>query len=1519
MHRWIIFSLILFVFATTSFAASATRTPSRTPFSRSSTPTPSQTPITGCTPNPSGISLVQRFVPKVPYGCTDCVFGAPAALIGGNTLIIGNSRIDNDGASLVYVDFTRDPFTDTFYGAEDVQETNGVFAVAIRGSQTHLYTVEMNVTTNERYLLQYPAQTPGWNDGIRLYHPDCTNGTYGANALPYHHNKGLAHSNTVMICKCIRTGFPGDIIWAVWVDPDGLGTGWTPASFIDVPNTEGTMSSSRFSSGFVRNDGNLILIGTPVTGQIHFYKINTAATAATLIGTRSIPGATHLGTSVTCRSNWHDMTQPSHRDVCIACDGKVQGGGDSGCYVFTNARVSPTWSRGVPSPNIVGSTRGFGRTSIAFVETNDVCYFAVGTRGTVQTGYDSYTSGGNAGFVTVYNFTGPDTFVELSTQTIVHEDNYGSIITGMSIEAPTYGTTAYLYVSITDIDYSRSEYQYGYLFCVEQYRGCGSCACKSDSLTFPDMVYDNACIGGAPVVGPLINYDQYYTEDCRGYQATAASYEYGVAFPWGGTCNVSCDGSSVSGTCTLGVCVPAASCSPSASSTVTPTPTSSITPSPTSSNTPTNSPTQTSTMTPTETSTQTITSTPTETPSVTPTPTATQTSTGTSTASVTPTNTPTSTGTGTATTSPSVSQTSSETPTPSQTPSATGSDTPSPTPTPTPTGSDTPSPTPTPTATQTMTPTTTTTASVSSTPSTTASESVTPSTSPSSSSTSTQSVSPTVSFSSTNTISATPTPTTTETLTSTPTPTASTTSTLSESPTPTPTNTVTQTPSNTPTNTPSNSQSNTPTPTPTSSPTGSDLPTPTPTSSITPTETSSPSTTPSLFASESNTPSISASSTASESVTPTPTETPSVTPTPSPSFSTTQTESTTPTPTTTNTNTATQTPTATTTITETTTTTVTATVTPTTTTSLSQTPTPTSSPSASETPTSSMSFSETPTSSVTTSPTSSITLSPTPSTTDTPTPTPTTSATLTATPTPTNTASPSTTATATITPTPTTATPSKTSSFSSTSTLIQSPSPTSIITATPTQTTSPSSTVTPTTTRTPTPCPSASVACYVYDSSSPGACDILAPAPIGYPCNGGYGYYCDGIGNCVSDACYPNDTCVGIPCLNRRQETYDNTTILLYALDKCLNNNGSLLSENVTLNITGEGLVTASVSEWTASVLVLVHSVDVCRNISSCNQWNEDVLKHSKVTEIMTQLLALVPGDCDELHLEVEYASCYPHNGNWWGYIAYEDTSYITDIDINDYTGDIRMCYMMRANNTVIDAFIETIPLAAGTFLQLHNVTLITNSLLPHGQSSATARLYNQDKSPLPITKTYGDSMNETTLVEKYRDCFGTPLFPYTVNNLIVNTNNLMPFVCPTNWTHTIISPSWQFNETVPSVLNMPPTIVIIKGPYHNVPYFEEQSFVDFGIMYSTVIDGMVPTNVSTAIFYQSACIPWASERTEITLAFPHFAPYFYLDDVLADDDVCDGDALCPYWYMHYDTNYIYSMYNLVNAYNECF
>ena len=237
----------------------------------------------------------------------------------------------------------------------------------------------------------------------------------------------------------------------------------------------------------------------------------------------------------------------------------------------------------------------------------------------------------------------------------------------------------------------------------------------------------------------------------------------------------------------LGVPIPTATWTPSATRTVTATwtpsrtPTSTgtatgtrtatFTPTPTRTLPPTWTPTETRTPSPSRTPTETPTLTPTRSPSptLTPRPTATPTNTPT----ITPTTTDTPTPTNTSTPRPTFTPTLTNTPSPTRTPTATPSDTSTPSPSSTPTSTRTPTPTRTPTTTATVTPTRTPTPTSTSSPSRTPSETPTITASPSPTSTGTETPTRTPSY--TRTPTATPTssftiaPTRTRTPTRTPT------------------------------------------------------------------------------------------------------------------------------------------------------------------------------------------------------------------------------------------------------------------------------------------------------------------------------------------------------------------------------------------------------------------------------------------------------------------------------------------------------------------------------------------------------------------------------------------------------------------------------------------------------------------------------------------------------------------------------------------------------------------------------
>lgn len=789
--------------------------------------------ISSCIPNPNYYSVVDVFTPMHNYDCTDCAFGNPSAF-RGNTLVIGNGRLDIDTEPLVFSSFSREPGTDNWRPEEDYNNEYKTYSSALGMNFRSLMIVEY-IEGYGTILEQYPADFQGrFEDDIHIEHPSCTPGTYGGQPLPYHHNKGLAVSDTVMICKCIRTGTSEDIIWAVWISPDA--TDWIPLDYIDVPNSEGENLSSYFSSGFVRNDGELIVIGQPLIGTVDIYRVMDDLSSVQLLSSTNINGAPRLGTSITCRPNWHDMKYPSHRDLCVFCDGVTTSTG--ACYIFTDVLNTPLLQTSL-SGGKPGTSKGFGRNGITFIETKNISRLVVANRGPPP--QINYFDGSEEANLYIYDFTPGSTFTLISTITILDTSPLGSEFVGVTLKGTQFGTSAYLYISVTTTDYNRI-YQRGILACVDNYlSGCGSCGCDSDFTDTHDICYDNRCIGGNPVVGAQINYDPYDTANCRSSASCFrnSSYYMGPQFIWSGSCNASCGSTQVTGYCTnMGQCLPVSSCSQ------TPTPTISC------SNTRTQSPSHTPSKTPT------ISVTSTKSKSSTRTPTASITPSGTMTSTETPTYTPTSSLTPTSSTTPSNSPTGSDTPSISVTPTSTD------TPSNTPTSSITPTQSPTSSITLSSTPTTTNTL--------TSSPTQTPTSSLTSSPTQTPSTSPTNS----------PTPSTSESETPTPTPTLSTSS----------TSTTTLTSTNTPSST--ETPSSTTTPTNTNTPTASYSIIPTPTSTETPTSTSTPTPTGSSTLSASETPSISSSST------PTISETSTVTPTqsPTPTGSITSTSSVTPTP-----------------------------------------------------------------------------------------------------------------------------------------------------------------------------------------------------------------------------------------------------------------------------------------------------------------------------------------------------------------------------------------------------------------------------------------------------------------------------------------------------------------------------------------------------------------------------------------------------------------------------------------------
>lgn len=819
----------------------------------------------GCISNTNYYSVVDTFTPTSVYGCTDCAFGNPGAF-RGNTLVIGNGRLDTDTNPLVFSSFSREPGTDNWRPQEDYNNEAGTHSIALALNYRSLVIIEY-VAGYGTILEEYPADfVGGFNDDNHIDHPDCTPGSYGGSPLPYHQNKGLAVSDTVLICKCTRLGTIDDLIWAVWVSPDAI-VDWIPVGYIDIYNKEGVDLSSYYSSGFVRNDGELIVIGVPAVGTVDIYRVKDDLTGVELLSSTNINGAPRLGTAVTCRPNWHDMMYPESRDTCVFCDGVTTSTGT--CYVFTDVLHTPilqtSFQGGKP-----GTSKGFGRNGITFIETTTISRLAIANRGPPP--QINYFKGSETANLYLYDFTPSSTFTLINTIVIPNTSPIGSEFVGVSLRGTLFGTSAYLYFSITTTDYDNI-YQRGVLACVDNYlSGCGSCGCDSDFEDTHDICYSNQCVNNTPVAGLSINYDPYDTATCRSSSTCykTNSYYMGPEFTWTGACNASCGGITTSGYCTNeGTCIPVASCS------VTPTPTIS------NSGTRTSSGTRTPTKTPSKSYTSTITMSPTVTPTSTQTPT--RTSTGTMTQ----------TPTGTATISPSSSQTTtiSSSSTSSISPSNTVTSSVSPTMTPTTTISESSTFTPTSsiTSSPSVTPTSSITTSPSLTPSTSPSSSVTPSSSQSESITPT----PSISLSSTTTISETSTISPSQTATSSITTTPTSTVTPSPSYSSVPTSTSTETPSSTvtPTQTPSTtlSLSRTPSISVSQTTTITESPTVTPTMSGTPTGsiTQSPTSTTTI--------SLSSSSTPTTTLSVSPTSTGSLTPSPSISETPTQSQSQSPT------------------------------------------------------------------------------------------------------------------------------------------------------------------------------------------------------------------------------------------------------------------------------------------------------------------------------------------------------------------------------------------------------------------------------------------------------------------------------------------------------------------------------------------------------------------------------------------------------------------------------------------------
>lgn len=815
-----------------------------------------------CISNTNYYSVVDTFVPISTYDCTDCAFGNTGAF-RANTLVIGNGRLDTDEEALVFSSFSREPGTDNWRPEEDYNNEEGTYSIALALNYRSLMIIEYIVGYGT-ILEQYPADFTGaFNDDNHIDHPDCADGTYGGNPLPYHQNKGLAVSDTVLICKCTRRGTIDDLIWVVWVSPDAI-VDWIPIGYIDIYNKEGTNLSSYYSSGFVRNDGELIVVGVPAVGTVDIYRVKDDLSGVELLSSTNIDGAPRLGTAVTCRPNWHDMKYPDDRDLCIFCDGVTTSTGT--CYVFTDVLHTPllqtSFQGGKP-----GTSKGFGRNGITFVETTSISRLVVANRGPPP--QVDYFRGSETANLYMYDFVPPSTFNLINTITVSNTSPDGSEFVGVTLRGTLFGTSAYLYISVTTTDYN-SIYQRGILACVDNYlSGCGSCGCDADFEDTHDICYDNQCIDDDnSIPGDPINYDPYDTAICRSSASChhTSSFYMGPEFTWTGSCNASCGGVTTSGYCTnQGTCLPIASCS--------------TTPTPTVSNSGTRTPSRS--FTSTNTMSQTQTPSPTQTPSNTGTSTQTPTRTSTGTVTQTPTGTPTNSPSSSET--PSISLSSSSTPSPSNTITPSISPTMSPTTTisesstSTPTSSITPSPSETPTSSNSATP--------SQTPSTSPSSSITPSSSQSESFTPT----PSISFSATTTISETSTssPSQTETPSITSTPTQTVTPTLSYSSIPTPTSTETPTSTSSLTMTPTTTLSLSQTPSISMSQTSSISETPTVTPSMTGTPTGSMTMSPTATTTISTSP----SSTPSTTISPSTTSTGSISSSPTISGSTTQSQS----------------------------------------------------------------------------------------------------------------------------------------------------------------------------------------------------------------------------------------------------------------------------------------------------------------------------------------------------------------------------------------------------------------------------------------------------------------------------------------------------------------------------------------------------------------------------------------------------------------------------------------------------
>lgn len=1458
---------------------------------------------TTCTSNPNYYSVVDTFTPTNNYDCTDCAFGNPGAF-RGNTLVIGNGRLDTDIESLIFSSFSREPGTDNWRPEEDYNNEHLTYSTALELNYRSLMIIEYEVGYGT-ILEEYPTDFRGafYND-VHIEHPDCVAGTYGLTPLPYHQNKGLAVSDTVMICKCIRSGTIEDIIWAVWVSPDA--TSWTPIDYIDVPNSEGSNLSSYFSSGFVRNDGELIVIGQPLSGTVDIYRVKDDLTGVELLSSTNINGAPRLGTAITCRPNWHDMKYPADRDVCVFCDGVTTSTGT--CYIFTDVLNTPLLQTSI-SGGKPGTSKGFGRNGITFVETKNISRLVVANRGPPP--QVNYFQGSSIATLYMYDFTPGSTFTLVSTVNIVDTSPLGSEFVGVSLKGTQFGTSAYLYISVTTSDYTNI-YQKGILACVDNYRsGCGSCGCDSDFEDTHDICYDNRCVNGVPVAGSSIDYDPYDTAPCRSSAGCymTDSFYMGPEFTWTGSCNTSCGNIQTSGYCTnMGQCQPITSCSstptPTVSGSGTRTRSSSATPSRTPTKSCTSTKSYSSTRTPTSSVTSSMTPTSTQTPTRTPTMTTTQTPTGTPSTSPSSSQTPSSSNTPTSTESVSSTGTGSITSTQSPTSSITSSLSSSPT------ISDSSSPSQTPTSSPTQSPTQTPSNSPSSsgTPSSSQSESITPTPSISFSPTTTISETSTISPSQTGTPSSTVTPTNTITpsssVTSEPTQTTTETTTQTPSPTPTLTTSFSSTPTISETSTISASQTETPsstvTPTMTMTPTVSYSSVPTLTATETPTPTSSPSQTPSISFSPTTTISETSTISASQTETPTGTVTPTgtITPTSSITSTSTQTESETPTPTT------------------------------------SPTQTPSSTISSSVTPSSSMSSTSSISDSATM--TSTQTITPTGSITPSPSITPSSSASSTVTPTMTETP------TSSLTPSPTSSpTVSKTSTMSVSSSPTQ--SPTSTIsgsqTMTPSVTMTPS--ITPSTTRTPSPCPTPPE-CFTIDSDFPGDCTIV-PDTRGSNCSIPT-FHCDGSGNCTSNICQADDSCFGSPCYEYRRELYINTTRFMFSIDHCLNHvpiqhSSYILNHIVTL----PGYVgPKSVLEWIKTATILIHrSSDHCVNLTSCQDFYVDQELQLEGQYILDKLETAIETDYPQLKchpdtLGIGDVSCYPANGAWWGLVEFEDLLKVDDFvdsDFNDIVSKERICKIKDSDSLLIALWTENILIAKGSYFSNHTVQITTNGSFVHvspyiqyvdtihplflnGSQYSVTRKYNIDRTPTI------NGWNETGNIATLLDNSGSIIEQHPHVNLlydhVINTSPASAMYCPNYFTHTISYPNEIVFDSTPIIQSQ---IYIMSYMYtHRASILSlEDGIGNSSIVYNVQdFAGITHLNMTTGLIIDEPCFKWCGERESIFKCYPSFMNYsnFLLDST---NTYCPNDNSCYHWYRLPNSSHIYENSHLIDKYGTCF